>query len=104
MERLINQLILLIANLGGGDYEMKEMIHQVTKDNEKVWTREDIDKAIKYVTWYNEYFGKADAIEQINAMVKKFDISTNEINFAGKQKLRKTSRSEYAPEELWPTE
>lgn len=104
MERLINQLILLVNNLGGGEYAMAEMIRKVIDNDEKSWSKEDIEKLTRYISWYNEYFGKADAIARIDAMVDKYDIRRAEITFKGKPGQGELCRCEQEAEDVWPKE
>lgn len=106
MERLINQLILLIANLGGGEHVLNDIIQQINdaRNKDKTWTAEEVARLLKYVTWYNEYFGKADAIARIDEMVQRYNISESDISFRKEKKSVAKSRWEYAPEECWPTE
>lgn len=106
MERLINQLIILIANLGGGEHILKDVIKQINdaRSNDKTWSAEEVERLLKYVTWYNEYFGKADAVARIDEMVQRYNISESDISFLKEKRISVKSRWEYAPEECWPTE
>jgi len=43
------------------------------------WTPKDVDEAIHYVRYMNEYFGKEEAIAVITSLVSKFHIKVTDL-------------------------
>lgn len=76
---LINELINLMCKGGCesfvGNFQ-REATVLAPRDR---WTKADIEEAVQYVRYMNEYFGKQEAIAVITSLVSKFHISMEEL-------------------------
>lgn len=78
-QSLINELILMIAKMGGNAV-MKDLIEQVDTDGDpKTWTAEEIARAVDYVKWQNSYFARADAMAVIDRLMANYKISGDDV-------------------------
>ena len=71
---LINQLLLLVKNLGG-DIFIKGLIHESDEDGDpSKWTPGEIEKAIEYVQRINENYSTSDATAVISNIILKYHL------------------------------
>ena len=76
---LINELINLMCK-GGCEAFVGNFQHDGNVLAPKSeWTEKDIQEAIQYVRYMNEYFGKQEAVAVITSLVSKFHISLQDI-------------------------
>ena len=76
---LINELINLMCKGG-----CEAFVGNFQRDGNVLapkseWTEKDIQEAIQYVRYMNEYFGKQEAVAVITSLVSKFHISLQDI-------------------------
>ena len=76
---LINELINLMCKGG-----CEAFVGNFQRDGNVLapkseWTEKDIQEAIQYVRYMNEYFGKQEAVAVITSLVSKFLISLQDI-------------------------
>ena len=73
---LINELITLMCKGG-----CESFVGNFQRDAaaRATWTESDIDEAIHYVRYMNEYFGKQEAIAVITSLISKFHISVDNL-------------------------
>jgi hypothetical protein len=76
---LINELINLMCKGG-----CEAFVGNFQRDGKVVapkstWTESDIQEAIHYVRYMNEYFGKQEAVAVITSLVSKFHISLQDV-------------------------
>lgn len=76
---LINELINLMCKGGCeafvGNFQRDGNVLAPNSE----WTEKDIQEAIQYVRYMNEYFGKQEAVAVITSLVSKFHISLQDI-------------------------
>ncbi len=76
---LINELIDLMCK-GGCEAFVGNFQRDSTALSPRAnWTDQDVSKAIDYVRYMNEYFGKQEAIAVVTALVSKYHISLEDI-------------------------
>jgi hypothetical protein len=78
-QTLINELIRLMCKGGCesfvGNYQ-KDMTILGPRAN---WSPQEIQEAIHYIQYMNEYFGKQEAVAVITSLVSKFHISLDNL-------------------------
>ena len=80
MEReLINELIKLMCKGGCESFVGNFQKDATVLAPRPTWTGSDIQEAIEYVRYMNEYFGKPEAIAVVTALISKFHITMNEL-------------------------
>jgi hypothetical protein len=76
-QQLINELIRMIAKMGGASL-VKDLIEQVDHDGDpKSWTPEEIVNAYDYVKWQNTYFGEGDVTAIIGQLSEKYNLDAD---------------------------
>ena len=79
-QTLINELIKLMCKGGCesfvGNFQ-KDTTVFAPRGN---WTPEEVEEAIHYIGYMNEYFGKQEAVAVITSLIAKFHISLNDLS------------------------
>jgi hypothetical protein len=76
---LINELIKLMCK-GGCETFVGNFQKDVTVLTPKPsWSQKEIEEAVDYVRYMNEYFGKQEAVAVITSLVSRFHISLGEL-------------------------
>lgn len=71
---LINQLLLLIQNLGG-DIFIKSLIHESDEDGDpSTWTDAEVEKAIAFLKNVNNNYSTSDATTVISNIILKYHL------------------------------
>jgi hypothetical protein len=79
-QRLINAFMKLTARIGAGEL-IREMIQQVDENgNPKAWTPQEMERAIHFIEMHVENFGSAEATAIILTLMKKFEITANDLH------------------------
>ncbi len=79
-QQLINAFMKLTARIGGGSL-IRDMIHHVDENgNPKVWTAHEMENAIRFINLHIENFGKAEALGVIDTLMKKYEISQQDLH------------------------
>lgn len=77
-QQLINNLICFIRKAGGESF-IKNLLIQ--GDNQsRVWTDEEISKAIQHTQWVNDFFGQSDASVVISKLLEMYHIDVNDLS------------------------
>jgi hypothetical protein len=76
---LINELITLMCKGGCESFVGNFQRDAAGLAPRASWTESDIDEAIHYVRYMNEYFGKQEAVAVITSLVSKFHISLEDL-------------------------
>jgi len=76
---LINELINLMCKGGCEAFVGNFQTDATVLAPKSAWTESDIEEAIQYVRYMNEYFGKPEAIAVITSLVSKFHINLNDL-------------------------
>ena len=69
---LINELINLMCKAGCEAFVGNFQSDATVLSPRTSWTKSDVEEAIHYVRYMNEYFGKQEAIAVITTLVSKF--------------------------------
>jgi hypothetical protein len=78
-QQLINAFMKLTAKAGCGDL-VRDLIQQVDENgNPKMWSASEMEKAIHFINMHVENFGKAEATHIVHTLMKKFDITSNDL-------------------------
>ena len=78
-QTLINELIKLMCKGG-----CESFVGNFQKDTTVLaprtnWSPDEVEEAIHYIRYMNEYFGKQEAVAVITSLVSKFHISLDEL-------------------------
>jgi hypothetical protein len=76
---LINELISLMCKGGCEAFVGNFQRDGTVLSPKPAWTQSDIEEAIHYVRYMNEYFGKAEAIAVITSLVSKFHVTVDDL-------------------------
>jgi len=76
---LINELITLMCKGGCESFVGNFQKDATVLTPHDRWTETEVDEAIDYVKYMNEYFGKQEAIAVITSLISKFHISLDDI-------------------------
>jgi hypothetical protein len=78
-QTLINELISLMCK-GGCEAFVGNFQRDATVISPRTsWSQSDIEEAIGYVRFMNEYFGKPEAIAVVTSLISKFHITMDEL-------------------------
>ena len=78
-QQLINSFMKFSAKAGAGDF-IRELIQRIEDNgNPKSWTPEEMQRAIVYLEDKVNIFSREDALKVINALAKKYNITSIEI-------------------------
>ena len=70
----------LAAKAGAGNI-IREMIQQVEQNgNPKIWTALEMERALRFVNNQVENFGKAEALDVIETLIRKFEITDADLH------------------------
>lgn len=82
-QQLINAFMKFTAKAGAGTF-VKDLVQQTDENgNPKDWTKTEMQRAIEFLNEHTEVFGKSDAITIVQTLMKKFDISANDLESNG---------------------
>lgn len=76
---LINELINLMCKSGCEAFVGNFQRDTGMLSSEPPWSASDVEEAIRYVRYMNEYFGKQEAVAVITSLVSKFHISLSDL-------------------------
>jgi hypothetical protein len=77
---LINELIRLLCK-GGCESFVGNFQRDLDSDgNSMHWNKDEIEEAIHYLKYINEYFGKEEARAMVTSLIVKYNININEIS------------------------
>lgn len=76
---LINELINLMCKSGCEAFVGNFQMDATVIAPKPSWTESDIEEAIHYVRYMNEYFGKPEAVAVITTLISKFHITLNDL-------------------------
>lgn len=78
-QQLINAFMKLTAKVGAGDL-VRELVQAVDNDgNPKNWNPSEMAQAIDFINVQVERFGQTDAVNIIQTLMKKYNISNQEL-------------------------
>jgi hypothetical protein len=78
-QQLINAFMKLTAKAGAG-HIVRELIQRTDENgNPKIWSASEMEHAIHFINMTVENFGKAEALEIIQSLIKKFDIAQKDL-------------------------
>jgi hypothetical protein len=77
---LINELITLMCKGGCESFVGNFQKDGTVLSPHDQWTEEEVEEAIHYVKYMNEYFGKQEAIAVVTSLIAKFHISLDDIS------------------------
>lgn len=80
-QQLVNAFMKLTSKAGAGNL-VRELIGAVDGNgNPKDWTMDEMTQAVDFINMQVERFGKAEAIQVIQTLMKKYNVSTDELSF-----------------------
>jgi hypothetical protein len=77
---LINELIALMCKGGCESFVGNFQRDATALAPRESWTEKDIEEAIHFVRYMNEYFGKQEAIAVITSLISRFHVSLADIS------------------------
>jgi hypothetical protein len=76
---LINELIRLLCK-GGGETFVGNFQKEINQDGKpQQWTTSEIQEAVQYMKYINEYFGKDEAVAIITSLITRYNINVNDL-------------------------
>lgn len=78
-QTLINELIKLMCKGGCETFVGNFQKDPVMLTPQPPWSEREIEEAVHYVRYMNEFFGKQEAVAVITSLVAKFHISLNDL-------------------------
>jgi predicted transcriptional regulator len=78
---LIKELIKLMCKSGCETFvgNFQKDIREVNLSEK--WTDAEIEEAVAYVKYMNEYFGKDEAVAVVTSLIAKYNIDAKDLNF-----------------------
>jgi hypothetical protein len=76
---LINELINLMCKGGCEAFVGNFQRDATVLAPRREWTSTEINEAVNYVRYMNEYFGKPEAVAVITSLISKFHISVDDL-------------------------
>lgn len=77
---LINELIALMCKGGCESFVGNFQRDATALSPREEWSDTDVEEAIHYVRYMNEYFGKQEAVAVITSLISKFHVSLEDIS------------------------
>jgi hypothetical protein len=78
-QTLINELIKLMCKGGCESFVGNFQKDATVLAPRAQWSADEVEEAIHYVRYMNEYFGKQEAIAVITSLISKFHISAEDL-------------------------
>jgi hypothetical protein len=76
---LINELIRLLCK-GGGETFVGNFQKDINQDGKpEAWTSTEIQEAVQYMKYINEFFGKDEAVAIITSLITRYNINVNDL-------------------------
>jgi hypothetical protein len=79
-QALINELIRLLCK-GGAETFVGNFQREIDDDHQpNRWTQKEINEAVDYLKYINDYFGKDEAVAIITSLVAQYNINLNDLS------------------------
>ncbi len=78
-QTLINELINLMCKCGCESFVGNFQRDHTMLVPRNAWSEDDLSKAVDYVRYMNEYFGKEEAVAVITSLVSRFHITQQNV-------------------------
>jgi hypothetical protein len=79
-QALINELVRLLCK-GGAETFVGNFQREIDDDQQPDhWTQKEINAAVDYLKYINDYFGKDEAVAIITSLVAQYNINLNDLS------------------------